>query len=105
MATATIWTINAETPRLCLVCATPFPPRHHHGHWQRYCSQACAQGDRFKKRRAALAVTGPDPKAWMLEHLNRGMTHETMAALVGMHRQALYAWWRDLGIRKVVRYE
>ena len=100
-------TVNATTPTQCQRpgCGQPFRPHWHHGRWQRYCSPACAQQDRFHKRSAALTITGPDPKAWMLARLNRGVTHEALAQQLGMHRQALYAWWHDLGIRKVVRYE
>ncbi len=100
-------TVNATTPTHCQRpgCGQAFPPRWNHGRWQRYCSPACAQQARVPKRIAALAITGPDPKAWMLERLNRGVTHEALAQQLNMHRQALYAWWQDLGIRKVVRYE
>lgn len=100
-------TVTATTPTQCQRpdCGQPFPPRWSHGRWQRYCSASCAQQDRFGKRSAALAITGPNPKAWMLTRLNQGMPHHVMAALLGMQRQALYAWWRELGIRRVVRYE
>ena len=100
-------TVTATTPTQCARpgCLGTFLPVRNHGRWQRYCSASCAQQDRFGKRRAALAVTGSDPRSWMLTRLNQGMPHHVMAALLGMQRQALYAWWRELGIRRVVRYE
>jgi len=89
----------------CRVCGNAFLARISHGRWAQCCSRSHTQRLRQGKREQATQAMQGDPRGWFVDRLNAGISHEVLAGLLGMDRQAMYAWWRELGIHKVVRYE
>ncbi|WP_053958361.1 hypothetical protein [Sulfobacillus thermosulfidooxidans] len=101
--------ITDAVPTRCARCQTPFRPARHHGRWQRYCSLACARRASSEAKQSLVKTTyglADDAalRAWLIDQLNH-RSATTVAALCGVHRQALMHWMRQLGIRKVVRFE
>ncbi len=97
--------MNAVRVGFCRECGNAFLGRWSHGQWGRYCSLSCSNRARYGRRPQALAAMGGEPRAWFVTRLNAGVSHDVLADLIGMDRRTMYAWWRDLGIRKVSYYE
>ncbi|MDE2099038.1 MAG: hypothetical protein KGL39_17420 [Patescibacteria group bacterium] len=92
------------TVQTCPTCGRAFrhadkPPRK-----RTYCSAACRRS-RTPKMIAAEQAWGRPIDALLLDWLNRGMTQDAIAGLVGIQSYMLIRWMRTLGIRRVVRYE
>ena len=88
---------------MCATCGRrlKYLPRKDARHNKAYCSRRCYLTCPPKLAAAVAAWDADDPRTLLLTLLNSGRSMHCVAALLGVHRQALLTWMQIYRIARV----